>query len=545
MTFKLVRILISMLCLSVIFGFYPGESQPPPGMVLVKGGLFQMGSHEIPGDEEPVHPVTVNSFYIGTFEVTQAEWTAIMGNNPAVSGGDQLPVENVDWYDAVEFCNKKSKIEGLTPCYKGSSDNIDCNFNANGYRLPTEAEWEYAGRGGVKSRHYKYSGSNNADEIAWYEVNSGCKTRSVGQRKPNELGIYDMSGNVWEWCWDRYDPTYYKNSPLENPRGPSSGENRSYRGGSNSYCQVWLRSNARLGISPTYKSFDMGFRVVRNSPGLHQHNPAPGMVFVKGGGFEMGSSAGNSGEKVVHPVTLSSFYIGKFEVTQEEWKTVMGNNPSIRLGNISPVHFVNWHDAVEYCNKRSQIEGLTPGYTGKGHDITCNFRANGYRLPTEAEWEYAARGGLQSRNYKFSGSNNADEVALYEKNLLNYFEPVGQRKPNELGIYDMSGNMWEWCWDWYDFDFYKKGVAPPTYYCIGSGKNHREEKVCQKNKVSEGINRNSPKKNPRGPLAGLRRVARGGGWNGPENDLWSSGRSCFEPHQMSLIIGFRVVRTAK
>jgi formylglycine-generating enzyme required for sulfatase activity len=265
MIFKIVRILISMLCLSVIFGFYPGESGPPPGMVLVKGGLFQMGSHEIPGDEEPVHHVTVNSFYIGTFEVTRAEWMAIMGNNPSVARGDQLPVENVDWYDAVEFCNKKSKIEGLTPCYKGSSDNIDCNFNANGYRLPTEAEWEYASRGGLQSRNYKFSGSNNADEVALYEKNLLNYFEPVGQRKPNELGIYDMSGNMWEWCWDWYDFDFYKNSPKKNPRGPLAGLRRVARGGGWNGPGKYLWSTNRSCFEPHQMSLIIGFRVVRTA----------------------------------------------------------------------------------------------------------------------------------------------------------------------------------------------------------------------------------------------------------------------------------------
>jgi sulfatase modifying factor 1 len=138
----------------------------PGNMVFVKGGIFRMGSDQVDSDEEPVHPVTLSSFYIGKFEVTQEEWQAVMGNNPSIFTGDELPVDNIDWYMAIEFCNKKSRQEGRSPCYTGKGDNITCDFEADGYRLPTEAEWEYACRGGLETRNYKYSGSDNPDEVA-------------------------------------------------------------------------------------------------------------------------------------------------------------------------------------------------------------------------------------------------------------------------------------------------------------------------------------------------------------------------------------------
>jgi len=203
----------------------------PKNMVFVEGGSFQMGSND-ESDEKPVHQVTVSSFWIGKYEVTQAEWKEVMGSNPSNWKGDQLPVESVSWYDAVDYCNKRSIKEGLTPCYSGSGAGITCNWNANGYRLPTEAEWEYAARGGKHSKGYKYSGSNDIGSVAWYDGNSGSKTYRVGTKAANELGLHDMSGNVWEWCWDWYDSGYYAKSPGSDPRGAGSGSYRGLRGGS-------------------------------------------------------------------------------------------------------------------------------------------------------------------------------------------------------------------------------------------------------------------------------------------------------------------------
>jgi sulfatase modifying factor 1 len=507
---RFLCMLILLLFFSTISGFSAREVSP--GMVLVKGGAFRMGSNEIFSNEEPVHAVTLNNFYIGKFEVSQKEWKAVMGDNPSLFRGDNNPVDMVTWYDAIEYCNKRSETEGWTPCYTREGDVVTWNFDADGYRLPTEAEWEYACRGGEKSRNYKYSGSDNSDEVAWYEENSGDRTHPVGVKKPNELGIYDMSGNAWEWCWDRYDESYNKNSPPGNPSGPSKGNNRSYRGGSVSGWEEWLRSTARFSIPPQFKNYIMGFRVAKNDKGKLRTLP-DGMVRVKGGTFNMGSPAGTNGEKIVHTVTVDSFYMSKYEVTQDEWRAVMKKNPSLKKGAESPVNNVDWYEVIEYCNERSRLEGLTPCYSGSGDNIECNFQANGYRLPTEAEWEYACKGGEKSSDFKYSGSNNADEVAWHNRSTEYLFviQAVGQKKPNEPGIYDMSGNIQEWCWDWYDFDYYKS----------------------------------SPDRNPRGPLSGIRRVTRGGHWYDSADNMWCASRSCNVPYQRSMVLGFRVVRSAK
>ena len=218
-------------------------------MVRVEAGTFTMGSTLKRNDKydlgKPPHSVTLtNDYYIGKYEVTQALWKVVMGNNPSSSKGDNLPVEKVSWDDCQEFLSKLNSITGKN------------------FRLPTEAEWEYAARGGNKSRGYKYSGSNNLSNVAWYNKNSDHKTHAVGTKNPNELGIYDMSGNVYEWCQDRYGS--YSSSSQTNPTGATSGSGRVIRGGSSgSYSTNWWnRLASRLDRSPGYRSYDLGFRLV-------------------------------------------------------------------------------------------------------------------------------------------------------------------------------------------------------------------------------------------------------------------------------------------
>jgi formylglycine-generating enzyme required for sulfatase activity len=190
--------------------------------ILVKGGCFQMGDTFGGGgsDEKPVHEVCVDDLYIGKYEVTQKQWQDVMGNNPShFKNCDNCPVEQVSWNDIQEYINKlnqKNAGAGLKP--------------APAFRLPTEAEWEYAARSGGKNE--KYAGGNDIDSVAWYDSNSGDKTHPVGTRAPNGLGLYDMSGNVWEWVQDLYDDGYYNNSPKDNPKGEDTGQFRVLRGGS-------------------------------------------------------------------------------------------------------------------------------------------------------------------------------------------------------------------------------------------------------------------------------------------------------------------------
>ena len=219
-------------------------------MVFVEGGTFTMGATSEQGTdalygEKPAHYVTVSDFYIGKYEVTQAQWRAVMGSNPSKFKGDNLPVEQVSWNDIQKFITKLNTMTGKT------------------FRLPTEAEWEYAARGGNKSKGYKYSGSNTLDNVAWYTNNSSSKTHPVGQKQPNELGLYDMSGNVWEWCQDWYGS--YSSSSQTNPTGPSSGSYRVLRGGSWDSIAWCCRVSYRYGFNPDYRDDDGGFRLACSS----------------------------------------------------------------------------------------------------------------------------------------------------------------------------------------------------------------------------------------------------------------------------------------
>ena len=212
-------------------------------MVFVEGGTFQMGSNDGESDEQPVHQVTLSNYHIGKTEVTQELWQAVMGSNPSYSGfkGAKNPVNNVSWNDCQEFISKLNRLTG------------------GRFRLPTEAEWEYAARGGNKSRGYKYSGSDYLGRVAWYEDNSDSKVHPVGSKSPNELGLYDMSGNVREWCSDWYDS--YLSSPQTNPTGPSSGNNRMGRGGSWDHNATRCRVANRGGSAPAFSSGSLGLRL--------------------------------------------------------------------------------------------------------------------------------------------------------------------------------------------------------------------------------------------------------------------------------------------
>ncbi len=229
--------------------------------ILVMGGRFIMGSSE--KKDEFSHSVFVSSFYISKYEVTQKEWKEIMGDNPSYFKGDDLPVENISWIDALNYCNKISLDEGLKPCYSNKNREIICDWTANGYRLPTEAEWEFAAKGGIQSKEYIFSGSNDAYTVAWFE-NNATQTHKIGTKKPNELGLYDMSGNVFEWCWDGYGENYYFSKQDFNPKGYENKWQKICRGGCWNYNIDYCKNARRAKWGRDGRQNNVGFRVVRN-----------------------------------------------------------------------------------------------------------------------------------------------------------------------------------------------------------------------------------------------------------------------------------------
>ncbi|THU38516.1 formylglycine-generating enzyme family protein [Niastella caeni] len=273
------RLLIQVITAMVVASAC-SQKKVPDNFVLVNGGeTFKNTKSNYYGKS-----VTIPDFYLGKYEVTQKEWLEVMGNNPSAFKGHKLPVEMVSWYDCVEYCNKRSIKEGLQPYYNIDRNKKDAyntndldsikwsvtiNEKANGYRLPTEAEWEYAAGGGQLSKSYTYSGSNNVDEAAWYWKNAGNKyltgywawklleknnnkTKPVGSKYPNELGLYDMSGNVREWCWD-----------WQQPEGTAAPQGRTWKGGGWIGADFCCASSFRASLEANGKGPDQGFRVCR------------------------------------------------------------------------------------------------------------------------------------------------------------------------------------------------------------------------------------------------------------------------------------------
>lgn len=221
----------------------PTKTKLEPEMVLIQGGTFYMGSDNGINDELPIHKVSVSSFKMGKYEVSQAQWKAVMVTNPSkFKTCAACPVENVSWFDVQEYLKKLNKSTGKK------------------YRLPTEAEYEYAVRGGIKSKNFMYSGSNSVESVSWYKDNSKGKTQPCGTKKPNELGIFDMSGNVREWCSDWYNNVYYAHSKTKNPTGSKSGTEKVCRGGS--WSSIYEAITTRGEPKPDTRSDFLGFRIV-------------------------------------------------------------------------------------------------------------------------------------------------------------------------------------------------------------------------------------------------------------------------------------------
>jgi formylglycine-generating enzyme required for sulfatase activity len=235
-------------------------------MLPIPAGSFIMGNADGTKEhnEQPARTVTLRGFFMSKTEVTQAQYAEIMGTNPSRFKGDNRPVENMTWYEALEFCNKLSEKEGRTPCYSGIERGpVLCDFSADGYRLPTEAEWEYACRAGTTTNYY--SGDSQADlaRVGWLSGSTDEGTADVGQLPANAWGLNDMHGNVFEWCWDWYQPDYYTQGVNDNPTGPVSGQEKICRGGSWFVYFYGHRSSFRSMLRPGFKSMDIGIRLVR------------------------------------------------------------------------------------------------------------------------------------------------------------------------------------------------------------------------------------------------------------------------------------------
>ena len=433
--------------------------------VYVKGATIQDGIKGSGYTESKIfvdgNNVSIQSFYMSDHEVTQAEYKAIMGTwtdegatDVDYGVGDLYPAYSVSWFDTLVYCNERSMKENLTPCYtiKESTNpndwgevpdsethsnfttwfNATCDFQANGYRLPTSAEWEYAARGGngLSGFQYQYSGSNVIDEVAWYKSNSNNMTHEVKTKQPNELGLYDMSGNVWEWIWDiSTNATNHRHTRGTGYDRDDQSIYISYHGQSLAY-----------GMHSS-----IGFRLVRTADFVQGDVYSSGItlngttyaktgevVIIPAGTvaqiamtddsswntYYEGDDAQNKGAFIANrKVQLSPFVMSQYEVTQELYTTVIGTNPSLCVDNLTsgeiqklrPVENVTWYDAVNFCNELTKLTlgdehcvytidntiiEESNGYTYiTSATVTQNIGKKGYRLATEAEWEFAARGG--------------------------------------------------------------------------------------------------------------------------------------------------------
>ena len=725
---------VDMLDLALLCEDWLWEAPEPPDpndeLAFVPGGALQGGTFEMGGglgeggdDELPVHTVTVDSFYMGRYDITNRQYCEYLNSalgqglievtsgrvyqagsgtsylycdtstsnsySQILYSGDSFTVRTkglrsmvndpmvcVTWYGAAAYCNWRSDQKGYERCYNLST--WECDFSRKGYRLPTEAEWEYSARGGLVGKRFPWgdtiahSQANYHSRVdysydtsatrgyhpGWYDGVSPY-TSVVGSFTANDYGIYDMAGNVRQWCNDWYSSSWYLSSPSHNPTGPENGTDRVVRGGAWDTDAYTCRTADRDCNTPEDCSGNMGFRmalaaevvvpdvvglarpdaeaaitvaglvvgtvseefsdtvpegcVIGQSPLAGQTvlpgspvnlvvSKGPGgitpddMVLIPGGTFEMGDNLGDgwSGELPVHTVTVDSFYMGKYEITNQQYCDYLNSARSQGLITVTngevykagsgtsypycdtstsssysqiayngstfsvrtkggrsmvndPMVCVTWYGAVAYCNWRSGQLGKQPCYDSSTLLPIYPLR-NGVRLATEAEWEYAARGGLSGRrfpwgndiyhtqaNYWSSSSYSYDkgptrgDHPLWYDGVWPYTSPVGffdgalkyksaynwpgsatsyqtTNGGNGYGLYDMAGNVWEWCNDWWSDSYYSS----------------------------------SPSSNPTGPTSGSSRVVRGGCWNDNAAYCRAATRHSYPPVYRNRSFGFRV-----
>ncbi len=599
----------------------PTATPVPMEFVYIPHGNFLRGSPEDEpcrlGTESPQHLVILTrGFYMMKTEVTRQMWADLKSAQPtlpddpsdtAFSSTMNHPVQCVSWFEAVLFANLMSLRDGFTRCYykdpefsipvdvtNYTSGRFYCDFDALGYRLPTEAEWEYACRAGTTGPFSAYEPNFSTDicwhcspsppltvldSIAWWCGNSGDTAHPVGTKLPNPWGLHDMHGNVSEWCWD--GSGNYSSEPVTDPTEPGADPTfRIARGGSFVSWSKECRSAFRFDhVRPANGYATRGFRLVRTAdktqptptPSTPTATPTPTLtstptptptptpstptatpvpmefVYISSGTYTRGSPPDEPGrvywESPQHQVTFTrDFYIMTTTVTRQMWadlKTVqptLPDDPTYPLYSPSinhPVSGLQWFEAVLFANLLSIQDGLTPCYyvdetcttiidatNYYTYNMYCDFDADGYRLPTEAEWEYAARAGATGPFFEHEPNYSAEtaytcspDPPLHVLNSIAWWcgnagetrHPVGTKLSNPWGLYDVHGNTWEWCWDWYG-SYPSEAVIDPT-----------------------------------GPETGESRVFRGG-------SFISLPRFCRVAHRVHLapnwsVAGFRLVRT--
>jgi formylglycine-generating enzyme required for sulfatase activity len=641
---------------------------------LIPAGIFAMGDALDGEVDTPVRQVTVSAFYMAKHETTQALWEEVrawgLSNGyidlPVGGGiGPHHPVQEVSWFDAIKWCNARSEKDGLTPCYTANDSpmrtgqsKVAMDVTADGYRLPTEAEWEKAARGGLSGHRFPWGDTITHNQANYwsedtyaYDVSltrehhpthaSAAKkwpyTSPVGVFAANDLGLHDMAGNVWEWCWD-WNGTY-ASGPQNNPKGPASGAHRTRRGGCWHHPADTVRLAHRHHVLPEYSDNTIGFRLVMladdsastapivrtgtavagegvgtftvngavTSDGgspvtergvIYGLTPEPtmanamtspagagsgafastltdlaldvtfyarayatnaigtrfgaeitfktaktptGFCLISEGAFAMGDALDGLANAPVRQVTLNAFYLAQHETTKALWDEVREWGASHGYTDLPdgsgksadhPVQKVTWFDVIKWCNARSEKDQLEPCYRVDNRPLrtgttvpAVNWTANGYRLPTEAEWEKAARGGLSGKRFHWGDTINHNQAnygsesayvydisptrgshPTYTVGNHPYTSPVGSFAANGYGLYDMTGNVWEWCWDWY-------GAYAP-----------------------------GPQHDPKGATSGPYRVTRGGSWYDPARHGRTAARGHINPVNQDADLGFRVLR---
>ena len=490
-----------------------GQNSVGMELIRIPKGEFLMGSPPTEkgrsGDEGPIRVTISRDFLLGKTEVTQGQWEKVMGTAPWPAGqaDANLPATDVSWDDVTEFCQK------LTQRERGNGK-LPANEE---YRLPTEAEWEYACRAGTTTAFSFGEDESKLGDFAWFDGNSGSAAHKAGTKQANPWGLYDMHGNVWEWCSDWYDG---KLAGGADPVGPAGGSYRVGRGGGWRGDPVDCRSARRDNVDPSPRGDALGFRVARSQsvPVAERRQqgapaePAPqiaaaerpvklstnsigiALLEIPAGKFQMGE-----GGSAVAVTLTRPFWLGKTEVTQGQWEKVMGTKPWSSSGDKSnadlPATHINWDDVTEFCKKLTQRE------RGSGK-LPANEE---YRLPTEAEWEYACRAGTTTAFSFGDDESKLGDFAWFTGNSGSAAHQVGTKQANPWGLNDMHGNVYEWCSDWYGN---LAGGADPV-----------------------------------GPGGGSFRVYRGGCWRYDPVYCRSANRYYYDPSLRSGLLGFRVARS--